>query len=203
LLDGLQHEATAGVFSQMDTTALLVEIGCGTGVVSVYLASHIKTIKESGGHEQPIVLVTDINPKALMVARATAKANSSSHHPLHVEAIECDLLSALLPRMEHSVDILLFNPPYVPTPDDEVGGNGIEASWAGGQKGRRVIDRAIPQIARALSHPQGVAYMITVDDNEPEQLAASFRELGLLMTPLVRRREHNEFLTVQKICWIT
>jgi release factor glutamine methyltransferase len=199
-LDGLQYEANIGVFSQMDSSPILVEIGCGSGVVSVYLGSQIKTIQRGG--QEPMVLVTDINPKALRVARETAKANSIDNHPLHFDAIQCDLLSALLPRLEHSVDILLFNPPYVPTPDDEVGGNGIEASWAGGQKGRRVIDRAIPQIARALSHPQGVAYMITVDDNEPEPLAASFRELGLRMTPLVRRRAHNEFLTVQKICWI-
>jgi release factor glutamine methyltransferase len=194
-LDGLQYEANSGVFSQMNKSLMLVEIGCGTGVVSVYLASQIKG-------QEPMVLVTDINPKALMVARKTAKANNINNHPLHFDVIHCDLISALLPRLEHSVDILLFNPPYVPTPDHEVGGHGIEASWAGGQKGRHVIDRAIPQIARALSHPQGVAYIITVDDNEPEPLAASFRELGLRMTPLMRRRAHNEFLTVQKICWI-
>ena len=42
------------------------------------------------------------------------------------------------------MDILLFNPPYVPTESDEVCGTGIEASWAGGVDGREVIDRFIP-----------------------------------------------------------
>jgi release factor glutamine methyltransferase len=62
------------------------------------------------------------------------------------------------------VDILLFNPPYVPTEDSEVSMryctaykpcalvcsdntlllSGIAAAWAGGRRGRRVINRFLP-----------------------------------------------------------
>jgi release factor glutamine methyltransferase len=100
------------------------------------------------------------------------------------------------------VDVILFNPPYVPTPDTEVGGSGIEASWAGGVHGRRVVDRAVEQIAQLLRRPSGVLYLITVDDNMPVELAGRFLEHGLSMKPLFRRRVHNEYLTVQKITWI-
>lgn len=138
---------------------------------------------------------------ALQATQATARANSNSNKALKLEAVQCDLISALLPRMEHTVDVLIFNPPYVPTPDDEVCGSGIEASWAGGTNGRRVIDRAIPQIARVLSKPHGVGYMITVDDNQPEQLSQVFYGMGIHMQPLLRRRANNEYLSVQKLTW--
>lgn len=205
----------------------VMEIGTGSGVPITYLAKRLLAEKpwppqssdDIGGFS---VIATDLNPLALEFARKTAEENgvivadasdksgetkSSSNNSKtakirSIDFVECDLATPLLDDREGAIDVLVFNPPYVPTEDSEIDGTGIEISWAGGTDGRIVIDRALTQIARLLRKPDGVCYMITVDDNRPSQLASVLqKDYGLHMVPLVRRRARNEYLSVQKISW--
>ena len=53
--------------------------------------------------------------------------------------------------MKQKIDILLFNPPYVVTPTQDVDENGLSSSWAGGVDGREVMDRVFPVVPLLLS----------------------------------------------------
>jgi len=44
--------------------------------------------------------------------------------------------------------------------------HGIEASWAGGKKGREVMDRVFPLVADLLS-TGGLFYLVTIKENNP------------------------------------
>ena len=83
-----------------------------------------------------------------------------------IDIMQSDLLSALVPRMQGAVDILVFNPPYVPTPNEEVARQGIAAAWAGGDRGRVVVDRLLPMVPQVLA-PGGVFYLVSVPENQP------------------------------------
>ena len=189
----------------------VMEIGTGSGVPITYLSKWL--LAEKPKHDDKgnrfSMIATDLNPLALEFARKTAEENGvmiseeTEATIKSIDFVECDLATPLLEDREGSIDVLLFNPPYVPTEDEEVSGNGIEISWAGGTDGRLVVDRALPQIAKLLRKPTGVCYMITVDDNRPTEMATLLRENhGLKMVPLVRRRARNEYLSVQKISWM-
>jgi release factor glutamine methyltransferase len=177
-----------------------LEIGCGTGVVTIYLA---QLLNKSFTHFH----VTDINPDAIRITLQTAQINHISPNSLF--PITCHLATPLLSSsssstnsLQNKMNIILFNPPYVPTPDEEVGrSTGIEASWAGGIDGRRVIDQALPQIASLLSREHfGVAYMIVVDDNLPHEIAQYMKkEFDITVIPWFRRKARNEYLTVLKM----
>jgi release factor glutamine methyltransferase len=73
----------------------LLEIGCGTGILSL-------TAAQSGAH----VTATDINPAAVSSARENAAINSLSDR---VQAIQSDVFDKV-PRCEF--DYIVVNPPY-------------------------------------------------------------------------------------------
>ena len=54
-------------------------------------------------------------------------------------------------RLRHSVDLLIFNPPYVPTTAEELEAAKAKASlagaWAGGEDGMSVTDLFLPSVA--------------------------------------------------------
>jgi release factor glutamine methyltransferase len=216
---GMDFDAMDNLAETQDVNDVLVrsnirktlEIGCGTGVPSIYLAMRLRQNKESNADESGDNqtnnntdntmchhFVTDINPEAIRIATVTAEVNGIPSN--NFKAHQCDLATDLLSDNENSIDILIFNPPYVPTPDDEVGSNGIEASWAGGTNGRVVLDRALPQIAQLLAFPHGVGYLVVVDDNYPEEIARILlSQYGIKAAPWLRRRARNEFLTIMRL----
>lgn len=111
-------------------------------------------------------------------------------------------VASTLARATHTLPLTtkrpfqIFNPPYVPTPDDEVvapvlagtrraqeqgneesaavGGRlgVVAAAWAGGDRGRRVVDRLLPQLRELLSD-EGEAFVVAVQENDPEGMISA------------------------------
>ena len=77
---------------------------------------------------------------------------------MRVDVINTDFVSGCEDFFGNAVDLLVFNPPSVPTPNDEVGGTGISAAWAGGEDGRVVIDRflLLLPVSAIIYHPSPV-----------------------------------------------
>jgi release factor glutamine methyltransferase len=105
-----------------------------------------------------------------------------------------------MPALQRRVNVLIFNPPYVPTPPEELQGCGIERSWAGGLRGREVLDLLLPRISDFLA-PNGIFYLITVDDNDPAEIAAILSQQGLSSSVVLRTKAKNEKLQVMRFCF--
>ncbi|XP_070711668.1 methyltransferase N6AMT1 [Pempheris klunzingeri] len=179
LIDALEKDAER---LQLMTPCVCLEVGSGSGVVSAFLASVIGP--------SALYVCTDVNPAA---AQCTAETASCNNVPL--EPIVTSLVESLLPRLSGKVDVLLFNPPYVVTPSEEVGGRGIEAAWAGGKRGREVTDRFLPVVAQLLSS-KGLFYLITITENDPEEIISLLVKCGLRGESCSSARAGNERLSV-------
>lgn len=167
--------------------SICVEIGSGSGAVITFLATQLGT--------GAFYLATDVNPKACRCTCHTLQHNGVQRY----DCVNEDLVNGFQPRLRKSVDVLIFNPPYVPTPSDEVWRpnkiGGIEASWAGGSCGREITDRLLPDIGALLS-PQGVLYLVTVPENRPDDIKTLLGTQGLNSEVVLSRRADREKLSV-------
>lgn len=112
----------------------VLELGTGCGLISILAA-------ESGAY----VVATDINPKALECAEENAEAREIR------DKIEFRTGDLFEPVKNEKFDLIIFNPPYLPTSSDESLGTELELAWDGGLDGRKVIDKFLNQVPDHLN----------------------------------------------------
>lgn len=172
--------------------SLCIEIGSGSGVNLTFLAQILQP--------RPVKCIAiDINPYANKATVSTGLANG-----IFIDSVRASMYDGL--RLGQSVDIILFNPPYVPSEGRIPAASSIEhdpelcleAAWAGGEDGRFWIDRLLPQIHSMLSS-KGCFYMVVVDENRPQEIMQwADRDLHLQSVIVIDRRARNEHLSIIK-----
>ncbi|KAJ2693694.1 HemK methyltransferase member 2 [Coemansia sp. IMI 209128] len=182
LLDALENDRAE---LQAQRPTICVEIGSGSGCVSAFLG---RVLSPHGA----LILSTDINPAANNATRETvAKTPSESTF----DQCRTRFVQGIDDRLRGRIDVLLFNPPYVVTPSAEVDSTIEAAAWAGGVRGREVLDLLIPRVPALLS-PGGRFYVVVIEQNKPEEIIAQFAELGLAGQRVLSRRAGIESLSI-------
>ncbi|OCF71336.1 hypothetical protein I204_07963 [Kwoniella mangroviensis CBS 8886] len=187
LLDALELDAQP---IRDDQPTICVEIGSGSGIASTFLSQLV-------GSSSSLVISTDINRYACGVTLRTAQANEISLNP-----ILCHLLDPLFNRLKNNIDILVFNPPYVPTGMTELmdtqNQRDIGGAWAGGQDGMIITDVILDKLPELLS-PIGKMYLVTVIQNKPLEIMRKMESKGLVCKEIIKRRAGRELLSVLRI----
>lgn len=111
-----------------------------------------------------------------------------------VDVILTDLSIVLQDRLRHSIDLLIFNPPYVPT-DILAHDRGISASWSGGEDGVQVTKRFIQGIPDLLSD-EGMFFLVLVQENDIPRLIQDMESIGIDARVCLSRRCGREHLSV-------
>ncbi|OAA32782.1 hypothetical protein AAL_00247 [Moelleriella libera RCEF 2490] len=116
LLDTLTSEAPflSRTFPSAAPAPLVLEVGTGSGVVLAFINAHARTLF---GHGAVVTAGVDLNPFACLATGLTvdkAARENRSTAGRYLGASVGDLASAW---RRGTVDVLVFNPPYVPTPD--------------------------------------------------------------------------------------
>ncbi|KAG9192453.1 release factor glutamine methyltransferase [Alternaria panax] len=177
------------------TPPLVLEVGVGSGVVLAFIAANARTIFN---RHDVLTLGVDINSFACKAASQTVRdaiKERKDKRSVFIDVVNGDLASAMRP---HSVDVFIFNPPYVPAelPDltrhdkynaipegkkatsFEQDSYLLELSYAGGEDGMVVTNRMLEQVPETLSTGRGVAYVLLCAQNKPEVVKQRIRDWG-------------------------
>ena len=199
LLDALENELKQ---IQQFKPTFAVEIGPGSGIISAALAN--LTLAEKQSQKLCMVFSCDINISACKATQHTAYMNGVSSN---VEIICSDVLTGLTDRLIGKIDLVVCNPPYVVTSDEELinvkinktGRYGIDTSWAGGQQGCASVTNSLVEALPQILSPKGACYLVLEQSNKPDDIGRYAESLGLNPSIIMKRRAGRELLFVMKL----
>ncbi|MEM2387751.1 MAG: class I SAM-dependent methyltransferase [Candidatus Thermoplasmatota archaeon] len=157
--DELKIKVMDGVYKPEEDSYLLIksirldgkkalDMGCGCGIVALHLAKN--------GCD---VTAVDINEKAVENTKINAKINELN--------LKC-FKSNLFENIKEKFDLIVFNPPYLPTKNEDI-------AWDGGKNGKEVIEKFLKEAKNYLSE-EGVIYMVMSSFNKPDKIIKKFKE---------------------------
>jgi release factor glutamine methyltransferase len=146
----------------------VLEIGCGSGAIAAVL------------RRQARVIATDINPNAVRSARDAG-----------VEVVRTDLFSGIC----GTFDLVLFNPPYLPTSPEERIEDWLEYALDGGSDGRAVIARFLSGVGRVLA-PGGRVLLLISSLTGLREVCRLIRQAGFTPEVITEEQVEGEMLMV-------
>lgn len=128
----------------------VLEVGAGTGIVSMFLS------------DRADVVATDISPVACMNARANG-----------VQVVRTDLFAGV----RGPFDVVIFNPPYLPTAEEERLHSWLDRAFDGGPTGREVLRRFVEGVGSILP-PCGRVLTVISSLTDIDECVSLFEQCG-------------------------
>lgn len=162
----------------------VLELGTGCGLIALACA-----------WQGAQVICTDINPYAVQLTRRNIERN---RHLLKgtIEARQGDLFSVL--RNDERFSKIVFNPPYLPTKNNEKIDTWFDVATDGGLTGLKLTKRYLHGLRRHLQ-PKGVGYFIFSSLSNRSKLETSLKKERFSARILASHRYEREDLDVYQV----
>ena len=142
------------VVETVDPGQRALDVGTGSG----YVATRLRNEADADA------VGVDLNPEACEQAFEAG-----------VPVVRGDMFD---PFRDDAFDIVVCNPPYLPTPPEQEWDDWMERALSGGEDGRAMVDPFLDGVGRVLTEG-GAAYLLISTLTGPEAVRAYGRERGL------------------------
>jgi len=159
---------------------VVLDMGTGCGILGILAAKKAKR-----------VVATDISPYAIKCARMNAGQNGV------LEKIDIRLGNLFEPiKRSEKFDVIIFNAPYLPTSKSEKK-SWIGKAWAGGQRGRDVIEQFLAEAPKYLKK-KGRILLVQSSLSDIDKTVQRFKESGLEATVVAEKKFPFETIVLIK-----
>ncbi|WFN34724.1 class I SAM-dependent methyltransferase [Methanogenium sp. S4BF] len=161
----------SSVLKEIRNGEAVLEVGTGSGIIARACSERARCV------------ATDVNPHACRMA-----------HRMGVEVVRTNLYAGL----KGPFDLILFNPPYLPTKENERIDDWLEYALDGGPDGRAVIREFASGLHRIL-HPYGRVLLLVSSLTGIQETRELFAEHGFLSYIVGEETTEGEHLVVFRI----
>ncbi|WP_336325214.1 HemK2/MTQ2 family protein methyltransferase [Halovenus sp. HT40] len=142
------------VVEAVDPDQRALDVGTGSG----YIATRLRNEADADA------VGVDLNPEACEQA-----------FEADVPVVRGNMFS---PFCDDAFDVVVCNPPYLPTPPEQEWDDWMERALSGGEDGRAMVNPFLDGVGRVLAEG-GAAYLLISTLTGPEEVRAYGRERGL------------------------
>jgi len=182
LLNVLEEE----IIKRNKTFKKAIEIGTGNAFLSLEIYDNVNQLYS-----------TDINPIVIdYLLNVKDKYNLEK-----MKVVYSNLFDSI--DDNEKFDLIVFNPPYVPTEDlekEDDSINGYDLAVNGGKDGREIIDSFLEKLPNHLER-EGVCYLLVSSLNNPVEIIENFKQKKLNAEIVNSKKLFFEELFVLRIKW--
>jgi len=145
-VDYIKHHIDHDNFDGLPIRSIqnILDMGTGTG----FIALSLQIIKNVLPAFNPKIYASDILVEAIHLSKINAKHNNVLNQ---IEFIHSDLFNAFPESLWHTFDIIIFNPPYLPSIKNQQIHKPIDRSWDGGEQGFELFLEFLKQAPKYLN----------------------------------------------------
>jgi release factor glutamine methyltransferase len=183
-----------GIF--LDDLNTILDLGTGTGIIAIFL----QLIKSKLSNFNPKIYASDILEDAINCAKKNEKINQIDNKIIFIQS---NLFDSFPKSLERCFDIIIFNPPYLPSLEFE---NEIkirdknQISWDGGKKGFELFAQFLNVVKKFLNiKKKSHIYYVSSDKADLKELKKIISNEGFINVTLDKKHIFFENIYLNRL----
>ena len=198
IINYFKKEVNKNLFDGLpiNTIKKILDMGTGTGIIALFF----QEIKKYLSKFTPKIYASDISDVAIRCATLNERTNNYKDNIIFIKS---DLFRKFPQNLQHSFDIIVFNPPYLPSisyNEKDITRSRSDSNWDGGVRGFEVFLEFLRHVKEFLNSEQKYyIYYISSSSADISQLNEELEILGFQNCVLNKRHVFFEDILLNRL----